>query len=137
MCLNWRLARRAQHVSPNRPSPCVPVPQPFFPVCVACHCAPSNPLPCTGANVQLGPGVCLARVPVNGRNFEYLSGEDPFLGYTMVQPVIKGIQSQGVIANAKHFMNNNQETNRQYVSANVDERRGSWRVVHHVLLQPY
>ena len=47
-----------------------------------------------GANVQLGPGVCLARVPVNGRNFEYISGEDPFLGYTMVQPVVQGIQSQ-------------------------------------------
>ena len=30
-----------------------------------------------GANVQLGPGLCLARVPRNGRNFEYLSGEDP------------------------------------------------------------
>jgi hypothetical protein len=29
-----------------------------------------------------------------GRNFEYLSGEDPFLGFTMVQPVITGIQSQ-------------------------------------------
>jgi|TARA_B110000211_G_C13803984_1_gene431850 beta-glucosidase len=27
-----------------------------------------------GANVQLGPGLCLARVPRNGRNFEYLSG---------------------------------------------------------------
>ena len=25
-----------------------------------------------GANVQLGPGVCLARVPRNGRNFEYI-----------------------------------------------------------------
>ena len=33
-----------------------------------------------GSNVQLGPGVCLARVPRNGRNFEYISGEDPFLG---------------------------------------------------------
>ncbi len=33
-----------------------------------------------GANVQLGPGVNLARVPLNGRNFEYLSGEDPYLG---------------------------------------------------------
>ena len=32
-----------------------------------------------GANVQLGPGVCLARLPQNGRNFEYLSGEDPHL----------------------------------------------------------
>jgi len=28
-----------------------------------------------GANVQLGPGLCLARIPQNGRNFEYLSGE--------------------------------------------------------------
>ena len=28
-----------------------------------------------GANVQLGPGMCVARVPKNGRNFEYLAGE--------------------------------------------------------------
>ena len=28
-----------------------------------------------GANVQLGPGMCVARVPRNGRNFEYVSGE--------------------------------------------------------------
>ena len=56
-----------------------------------------------GANVQLGPGLCLARVPHNGRNFEYISGEDPFLGYTMVQPVIKGIQGKKVVANAKHW----------------------------------
>eukprot|EP00043_Microstomoeca_roanoka_P013291 m.130236 g.130236 ORF g.130236 m.130236 type:complete len:782 (+) comp15716_c2_seq1:3-2348(+) len=75
-----------------------------------------------GANIQLGPGLCLARVPVNGRNFEYLSGEDPFLGYTLVQPAIDGIQSQGVIANAKHYVQNNQETNRGAVSENVDER---------------
>lgn len=50
-----------------------------------------------GANVQLGPGMCLARVPNCGRNFEYIAGEDPELGRTMVPPVIKGIQSQGVI----------------------------------------
>ena len=24
-----------------------------------------------GANVQLGPGLCIARLPWNGRNFEY------------------------------------------------------------------
>jgi beta-glucosidase len=75
-----------------------------------------------GANVQLGPGLCLARVPRNGRNFEYLSGEDPFLGYTLVQPVITGIQSQKVVANAKHYAFNNQETNRGSVSEEVDER---------------
>jgi beta-glucosidase len=75
-----------------------------------------------GANVQLGPGVCLARVPRNGRNFEYLSGEDPFLGYVLVQPVIKGIQSHNVVANAKHYVQNNQETDRSAISELVDER---------------
>lgn len=75
-----------------------------------------------GANIQLGPGLCLARVPVCGRNFEYISGEDPYLGYTMVQPVIRGIQSSGVVANAKHWVNNNQEDNRGAVSENVAER---------------
>lgn len=75
-----------------------------------------------GANVQLGPGMCLARIPHNGRNFEYISGEDPFLGYTMVGPVIEAIQAGGVIANAKHWVNNNQETNRRTVLEIVDER---------------
>eukprot|EP00966_Prymnesium_polylepis_P136489 3153886-Prymnesium_polylepis.1 len=40
----------------------------------------------------------------------------------MVQPAVAGIQSQGVIANAKHWVNNNQETDRQSVSEVVDER---------------
>lgn len=75
-----------------------------------------------GANVQLGPGLCLARVPVNGRNFEYLSGEDPYLGYHIVQNVITGIQSRNVIANAKHFVVNNQETKRNSINVEVDER---------------
>eukprot|EP01052_Picozoa_sp_SAG31_P044630 SAG31_NODE_7855_length_1582_cov_1.530681_1_plen_88_part_10 len=26
-----------------------------------------------GSNVQLGPGVCVSRLPQNGRNFEYMS----------------------------------------------------------------
>ena len=37
-----------------------------------------------GSNVLLGPGVNLARVPLNGRTFEYMSGGDPFLGYTVI-----------------------------------------------------
>jgi beta-glucosidase len=72
--------------------------------------------------VQLGPGLCLARIPQNGRNFEYLSGEDPFLGYTLVKPAVQGIQSQKVVANAKHWILNDQETNRMAVSAEADER---------------
>eukprot|EP00756_Hemistasia_phaeocysticola_P001534 Hpha_TRINITY_DN11078_c0_g1::TRINITY_DN11078_c0_g1_i1::g.93024::m.93024/K05349/bglX; beta-glucosidase len=75
-----------------------------------------------GANLQLGPGVCVARVPVNGRNFEYLSGEDPFLGATLVGPAIQGIQNQGVLANVKHYIGNNQETDRMRVNSLIDER---------------
>jgi beta-glucosidase len=75
-----------------------------------------------GANVQLGPGVNVARVPQNGRNFEYLSGEDPFLGYEMVKPVINGIQDQGVIATVKHYINNNEETHRNTIIAKLEER---------------
>lgn len=75
-----------------------------------------------GANVQLGPGLNVARVPWGGRNFEYLSGEDPRLGATMVRPVVEAIQRQGVIATAKHFLLNNQEDHRGNMSSNVDER---------------
>eukprot|EP00750_Incisomonas_marina_P012704 INCI17143.13.p1 GENE.INCI17143.13~~INCI17143.13.p1 ORF type:complete len:517 (+),score=92.56 INCI17143.13:524-2074(+) len=66
--------------------------------------------------------MCVARIPKNGRNFEYLSGEDPFLGSKLVPRAVNGIQSKGVIANAKHYVNNNQETDRGSVSENVDER---------------
>ena len=40
----------------------------------------------------------------------------------MVQPVVQGIQSKGVVANAKHWVNNNQETDRSSVDEEVDER---------------
>jgi beta-glucosidase len=69
----------------------------------------------------LGPGVNIARSPLNGRNFEYLS-EDPFLNGTIVVPFIEGVQSQGVIATVKHYAVNSEEYNRHNVSADVDER---------------
>ena len=56
---------------------------------------------------------------------QYVSGEDPFVGFTMVQPVVRGIQSTGTMANAKHFIDNNQEASRGNVSAVVDERSTS------------
>ena len=52
----------------------------------------------------------------------YLSGEDPYLGAQLVGPIINGIQAQGVIANAKHYVNNNQETAREGIDTRVDER---------------
>jgi beta-glucosidase len=72
-------------------------------------------------NFLLGPGVNIAKAPVGGRNFEYLS-EDPYLNATMVVPFIEGVQSQGVIATVKHYALNNEEFNRHDASADVDER---------------
>lgn len=39
--------------------------------------------------------------------------------YIMSASVVTGIQSQGVVANAKHWVQNNQETDRHYVSVRV------------------
>merc|ERR1719277_2543440 len=47
-----------------------------------------------GANVLLGPGVNVHRVARGGRNFEYLSGEDPFLGARLVRSYVEGLQEQ-------------------------------------------
>lgn len=73
-----------------------------------------------GFNVMLGPGVNLAREPRNGRNFEYL-GEDPLLAGVLAGENIRGIQSNNIIATIKHFALNDQETNRHWVNAIIDE----------------
>jgi beta-glucosidase len=72
-------------------------------------------------NFLLGPGVNIARSPLSGRNFEYLS-EDPFLNSALVVPFIEGVQSQGVAATVKHYALNDQEFNRHNASSDVDER---------------
>ena len=72
-------------------------------------------------NFLLGPGVNIARSPLSGRNFEYLS-EDPFLNASLVVPFIEGVQSQGVSATVKHFALNDQEFNRHNANVDVDER---------------
>ena len=74
-----------------------------------------------GVHFVFGPGVNIARSPLAGRNFEYFS-EDPFLNSALVVPYIEGVQSQGVVACAKHFALNNEEYNRHNVSVDVDER---------------
>ena len=69
----------------------------------------------------LGPGVNLARLPLYGRNFEYM-GEDPFLAARLVVPAVKAIQANDVGATVKHFALNTQELNRTGVNAKPDER---------------
>ena len=75
-----------------------------------------------GSNMNLSPGLGIARVPTAGRNFEYLCGEDPILGAMLGSEVVRGIQSKGIIANAKHFVNNEIERNRRTVSSTVNEK---------------
>ncbi|MGA7830520.1 MAG: glycoside hydrolase family 3 C-terminal domain-containing protein [Terracidiphilus sp.] len=74
-----------------------------------------------GVHFLLGPGVNIARTPIAGRNFEYLS-EDPYLNSSLVVPFIEGVQSQGVIATVKHYALNDQEYNRHNASSDLDER---------------
>jgi beta-glucosidase len=69
----------------------------------------------------LGPGVNLARLPLYGRNFEYM-GEDPILAAKLAVPQIKAIQSNNVAATIKHYALNTQELNRTGVNAKPDER---------------
>jgi beta-glucosidase len=71
----------------------------------------------------LAPGMDFYRTPLGGRNFEYMTGEDPFLGRILVPSVINAIQAQGVWATAKHFVANDQETNRLGgINERIDER---------------
>src|SRR5207249_903689 len=68
-----------------------------------------------------GPDINIARVPQNGRTFEAF-GEDPYLVGQVAVAEINGIQSQGVIAESKHYAGNNQETNRTTINDIIDER---------------
>ncbi|HEY0789535.1 MAG TPA: glycoside hydrolase family 3 C-terminal domain-containing protein [Chthoniobacterales bacterium] len=79
-----------------------------------------------------GPGMDFYRVPLGGRNFEYLTGEDPFLGGQLAPQEVLGIQSQGVWASAKHYVCNDEEENRTNVNILVDER-----VLREIYLPPF
>lgn len=72
-------------------------------------------------DMVLGPGICIKRSPLCGRNFEYIS-EDPYVSGLLASEYIKGIQENGVGCSLKHFACNNQETYRSMVDEVVDER---------------
>jgi beta-glucosidase len=75
-----------------------------------------------GYHNLLVPGMNFYRTPFNGRNFEYVTGEDPFLGATLAPAVIDGLQGEGVWATAKHLACNDEEINRTNINVVVDER---------------
>ena len=93
-----------------------------------------------GVNVLLGPSMGpLGRMPGGGRNWEGF-GADPVLQGVAAAQTIKGIQDEGVIATAKHYIANEQEHFRQAnewltpqaISSNIDDR-----ALHEVYLWPF
>ena len=58
-----------------------------------------------GIHIMLGPCMNMMRTPLGGRMWEAY-GEDPFLSGATATEVIKGIQENGVIAVAKHYVGN-------------------------------
>nr|BFE58803.1 hypothetical protein GCM10020063_033290 [Dactylosporangium thailandense] len=71
-----------------------------------------------GTNVVLAPTVNIVRDPRWGRAFESF-GEDPYLAGQIGAADIQGIQSQGPMAQVKHYAAYNQETNRNTLSDNA------------------
>jgi beta-glucosidase len=76
-------------------------------------------------NVLLGPGLSSGRTPLLGRTAEYM-GEDSLLGGTLAGTMVQGIQEgnpdKPVMATLKHWVDNEQELDRQTSSSNVDAR---------------
>ncbi|CAK7199668.1 hypothetical protein SEUCBS139899_002351 [Sporothrix eucalyptigena] len=91
-----------------------------------------------GVNVILGPVVGpIGRTVRSGRYWEGIS-VDPYLAGALVYETVLGTQLTGVITSTKHFIGNEQETNRQpqgnveSVSSNIDDR-----TMHELYLWPF
>lgn len=72
-------------------------------------------------DVLLSPAINIIRTPLGGRTYEYFT-EDPFLNKKLTVPFIVGLQENDVAACVKHFAANNQETHRDFVDVQIDER---------------
>jgi beta-glucosidase len=85
----------------------------------------------TDQDVWLGPMVNEVNYPTAGRNFETL-GEDPYLASQMVAQEVQGVQSTGMIAELKHFIENDFENGRGSTSVTIDDQ-----TVHETELQAF
>ncbi len=74
-----------------------------------------------GFDVMQGPTLNILRVPENGRAYEGF-GEDPLLVSDMGVADVEGIQSRGVMAQAKEFVAYSQETDRGALDDEVATR---------------
>ncbi|MGW7193836.1 glycoside hydrolase family 3 protein, partial [Streptomyces sp. NPDC054838] len=74
-----------------------------------------------GVHVLLAPTLNLHRSPLAGRHFECFA-EDPLLAARAGAALIRGIQSRGVAATAKHYVANDSETQRLTLDVRIGER---------------
>jgi beta-glucosidase len=72
-------------------------------------------------DVLLSPAINIIRTPLGGRTYEYFT-EDPFLNKKLTVPFVVGMQENDVAVCVKHYAANNQETNRDFVDVQIDER---------------
>ncbi|KAH7417559.1 beta-glucosidase [Cadophora sp. MPI-SDFR-AT-0126] len=96
-----------------------------------------------GVQILLGPSAgAIGRHTLGGRNWEGFS-PDPYLTGRSMDATVRGIQDAGVQAVSKHFIGNEQETQRsstisedgsvtEAVSANIDDR-----TLHELYLWPF
>lgn len=74
-----------------------------------------------GKHQALGPAMDMTRDPRNGRTPES-GGEDPYLNALINSSVIKGMQSAGIIATAKHYNGKHQQINRNGNDYKISQR---------------